>query len=447
MDDLTGTGIAGTRTVTTSSQIASETSERLGITETRQVSTMVNLTGMRPADALASTGFALANPATANYVVYAPSGGTFTVDLSGAAGKTLDIRWMNVSSGNLSSMTTIVGGSSNQSFTSPYAQAALILTPDANQSPLTTTTLTTTTLTTTTLTTTTPTTTMLAGSSGSGLSPDGYTLLAGGAGSLVTSAGTWSFGSAYDPIGDRYILLNGQPAAGDGVELQVANQGNLYAVNAVGNWYEWMGGSWAAVSGPGAVPPGNASTTGTGTSPADVTLGSSTSPADGTSGGDTGTPVTSGTSDTDTRTSPPGQSDTGSASFPNSEGTTTAVSTSASGGDSPLAVFGNDTTTPTLTGGTSPVDPTTFQPDPGNDYLHSRKTTQGHGEIANLNGNMDQLPIAPNLHAHGITSAAKLVSGATVSNGNSVLHLSPTKDITFLEISQPSTLVDSILVS
>jgi hypothetical protein len=396
---------------------------------------------MRPADRLASTGFALANSATANYVVYAPSGGTFRVDLSGAAGRTLDVRWMNVSSGNLSSMTTIVGGSSNQSFTSPYAQAALILTPDANQSPLTTTTLTTTTLTTTTLTTTTPTTTtptttMLAGSSGSGLSPDGYTLLAGGAGSLVTSAGTWSFGSAYDPIGDRYILLNGQPAAGDGVELQVANQGNLYTVNAVGNWYEWMGGSWAAVSEPGAVPPGNASTTGTGTSP-----------ADGTPGGDTGTPLTSGTSDTDTRTSPPGQSDTGSASFPNSEGTTTAVSTSASGGDSPLAVFGNDTTTPTLTGGTSPVDPTTFQPDPGNDYLHSRKTTQGHGEIANLNGNMDQLPIAPNLHAHGITSAAKLVSGATVSNGNSVLHLSPTKDITFLGISQPSTLVDSILVS
>src|SRR5207248_128599 len=89
----------------------------------------------------------------------------------------------------------------------------------------------------------------------SGLSADGSTLLAGKGGSLVTSAGTWSFGGAYGTSGDYYILLNGQSAAiGHGTELEVANQGNLYHENFWGNWYEWTAGSWTSVSDPGAVP-------------------------------------------------------------------------------------------------------------------------------------------------------------------------------------------------
>ena len=51
---------------------------RLGITETRTVAGLVNLTGMTPSGALSSTGWALAGPSAGEYVVYAPSGGSFS---------------------------------------------------------------------------------------------------------------------------------------------------------------------------------------------------------------------------------------------------------------------------------------------------------------------------------------------------------------------------------
>src|SRR5437016_10089481 len=43
----------------------------------------------------------------------------------------------------------------------------------------------------------------------SSVSPDGSTLFSGGSGSLVTSAGTWTFGSI-TANGGHLILLNGQ---------------------------------------------------------------------------------------------------------------------------------------------------------------------------------------------------------------------------------------------
>ena len=48
---------------------------------------------------------------------------------------------------------------------------------------------------------------------------------------------------------------------------------------------------------------------------------------------------------------------------------------------------------------------------------------------------------------NGITTAAQLMAGATVSNGNTVLHLSSTNDITLLGIPTPASLLSSIIVS
>src|SRR5262249_27267473 len=85
-----------------------------------------------------------------------------------------------------------------------------------------------------------------------GISPDGSILMAGAAGSLVTSSGTWTFNTPAS-TGGYAILLNGQQvgASRDTLELEIANQGNLYAFNGGNAWYEWVNSGWTAVSGPG----------------------------------------------------------------------------------------------------------------------------------------------------------------------------------------------------
>jgi autotransporter passenger strand-loop-strand repeat protein len=72
-------------------------------------------------------------------------------------------------------------------------------------------------------------------------SPDGSYLLPGSGGSLVTSAGTWTFGSPLD--GGYPVLLNGTPLGSDlGEELCVANGGTMYRV-AQGSWSEFISSS------------------------------------------------------------------------------------------------------------------------------------------------------------------------------------------------------------
>jgi hypothetical protein len=69
---------------------------------------------------------------------------------------------------------------------------------------------------------------------GPALSPDGASILAGSGGRLVNSAGIWTFSTSSNSSGNL-ILLNGQAVAGGAaVELEAANQGNLYAMNAQG---------------------------------------------------------------------------------------------------------------------------------------------------------------------------------------------------------------------
>src|SRR5438105_10667159 len=73
--------------------------------------------------------------------------------------------------------------------------------------------------------------------------------MAGSAGSLVTSAGTWSFGTATDAYGNS-ILLNGQSAGnGYSTELEVANSGHVYA-GSNGQWWAWTGISWTGSAAP-----------------------------------------------------------------------------------------------------------------------------------------------------------------------------------------------------
>src|SRR3954469_22590863 len=80
-------------------------------------------------------------------------------------------------------------------------------------------------------------------------SPDGTILMAGSGGNLLTSAGTWSFGTATDPYGN-IILLNGQSAGnGYSTELEVANSGHMYA-GSNGQWWEWSGTGWAGTAAP-----------------------------------------------------------------------------------------------------------------------------------------------------------------------------------------------------
>jgi collagenase-like protein with putative collagen-binding domain len=79
-----------------------------------------------------STGFCLAdNAATgAEYLVYAPTGGSFTVNLS-ATTRALNVEWFNPATGATTSTTAITGGSPTQSFTAPFSGDAVLYVVDA----------------------------------------------------------------------------------------------------------------------------------------------------------------------------------------------------------------------------------------------------------------------------------------------------------------------------
>jgi hypothetical protein len=78
---------------------------------------------------LSSTTYCLAQTSTAGaeYLVYAPSGGTFTVNLSAMpVTRTLAMEWFQPSSGLTTTGTPIHAGSSAQSFTPPFTVDALL---------------------------------------------------------------------------------------------------------------------------------------------------------------------------------------------------------------------------------------------------------------------------------------------------------------------------------
>ena len=68
-------------------------------------------------------------------------------------------------------------------------------------------------------------------------------------GSLTTSAGKWTFGSASNSYGNA-VLLNGGATSGNATLLEVANGGKLYAQASDGSWWLWNNPGWSSSSAP-----------------------------------------------------------------------------------------------------------------------------------------------------------------------------------------------------
>jgi len=87
--------------------------------------------------------------------------------------------------------------------------------------------------------------------SGNQPSPDGSTLTpqspAGQV--LVTSAGSWNFGTASNAYGNA-VLLNGGGTDGWATLLRVANGGQLYAQAGDGSWWRWDNLGWSFSAAP-----------------------------------------------------------------------------------------------------------------------------------------------------------------------------------------------------
>ncbi len=95
----------------------------------------LNLLNVTPQGALSSTGYCLAQTpsAGAEYLVYAPSGGTFTVDLAAMpASRTLTSEWFNPATGQAIAGKPLPAGSSSQSFTPPFSGDAVLYLVDAS---------------------------------------------------------------------------------------------------------------------------------------------------------------------------------------------------------------------------------------------------------------------------------------------------------------------------
>lgn len=129
MDDMEFTGLTGDFSFAGDSRVPAMLEDRAAITQTRTLATMIDMTGMVPRGDLASTGYALADTTNDQYIVWASSGGTITVNLSADSGVALTARWLNTANGTLSGTTNVTSGSNSQSFTSPFGStpAALLI--------------------------------------------------------------------------------------------------------------------------------------------------------------------------------------------------------------------------------------------------------------------------------------------------------------------------------
>lgn len=86
----------------------------------------MNLAAMIPAGNLSSTGHAFANTNSTNpeFLVYAPSAGNFSVNLSNSSGQ-FAVEWMNPATGARTSGTEASGGAT-RTFTPPFSGDAVL---------------------------------------------------------------------------------------------------------------------------------------------------------------------------------------------------------------------------------------------------------------------------------------------------------------------------------
>ena len=94
----------------------------------------LNLANVRPRESLSSTSSCLAQTPTvgAEYLIYAPNGGTFTVDLSAmSSSRTLTVEWFNPATGATIAAGLVPAGSSSRSFTTPFSGDAVLYLVDA----------------------------------------------------------------------------------------------------------------------------------------------------------------------------------------------------------------------------------------------------------------------------------------------------------------------------
>jgi hypothetical protein len=68
-------------------------------------------------------------------------------------------------------------------------------------------------------------------------------------GTLMTTAGTWNFGTASNPYGYS-VLLNGGTNGGYATLLEVAHGGQLYAQASDSSWWLWKNPGWSSSAAP-----------------------------------------------------------------------------------------------------------------------------------------------------------------------------------------------------
>jgi hypothetical protein len=129
MDNLAGLNITGSYLSDSSTNTKLDrynSAMRRAMTQTGSYAARLDLRFAVPHGDLTSTAYCLANPGS-QYLTLAPSGGTFTVDLSAGLGKNFSVEWLKVSDGMVSSGSDVGGGSSSESFSSPFGNVASVL--------------------------------------------------------------------------------------------------------------------------------------------------------------------------------------------------------------------------------------------------------------------------------------------------------------------------------